>query len=102
MFKGYCRDFGKPFGFTPQPDASSLVQDLLHDPDALENERHDPGIYDSDGDYVPQFSDDPERIARAIEANAGGAAPSAGAPGPDPDSSADSTASVSDHYDKGS
>lgn len=73
------RDYGQPLGFPALPSASSLMADLLSDPEALKNERHDPGIYDEDGDYIPQYSDDPERIVSIIEAShpSGGAVPGA-------------------------
>lgn len=73
------RDYGRSLGLPALPSASSLMVDLLSDPEALKNERHDPGIYDEDGDYIPQYSDDPERIASIIEAShpSGGIAPGA-------------------------
>lgn len=63
------RDYGKPLGIPALPSASQLMQDLLVDPEALKNERHDPGIYDEDGDYYPQYSDDPEHIQAILEAS---------------------------------
>ena len=66
------RDFGHPFGFPALPDASSLVVDMLNDPEALKAEKHDPGLYDENGDYYPQYSDDPEYINSLVEANSGG------------------------------
>lgn len=92
--KGFYRDFGKPFGFAAQPDASSLMVDLLTDPSALESEKHDPGIYDDDGNYIPMYSDDPSRVSAAIEANAGSAAPLGGAKGQSEDSADNSSNSV--------
>ena len=63
------RDYGKPLGIPALPSASQLMEELLVDPEALKNERHDPGIYDEDGDYYPQYSDDPEHIQAIIEAS---------------------------------
>ena len=40
---------------------SELATQLLIDPQALDNERY-PGIYDAEGDYVPQYCDNPEKI----------------------------------------
>lgn len=63
------RDYGHSLGLPVLPSASSLMVDLLSDPEALKNERHDPGVYDEDGDFIPQYSDDPERISTIIEAS---------------------------------
>lgn len=63
------RDYGHSLGLPALPSASSLMVDLLSDPEALKNERHDPGVYDEDGDFIPQYSDDPEMISTIIEAS---------------------------------
>lgn len=45
-----------------RPSTSSLIEDLMVDPEALKMETHEPGIYDEDGDYIPQYSDDPKDL----------------------------------------
>lgn len=69
---GFYRDYGKSMGFPILPSASSLFVDLLNDPDSFKNEQHDPGIYDETGDYIPQYSDDPEYISRLVSSNPSG------------------------------
>lgn len=54
--------YGKPFNFTIHLSTSDLVSQLVVDPEALKNEHYDPGVYDEDGDYVPQYSDDPRDL----------------------------------------
>lgn len=60
--------YGQPFNFTIHLSTSDLVSMLVVDSEALRNEHHDPGVYDEDGDYVPQYSDDPNDL-RYIGAN---------------------------------
>lgn len=45
-----------------RPSTSELAEDLLVDPEALKFETHEPGIFDESGDYVPQYSDDPQDL----------------------------------------
>lgn len=54
-------EFSSP-GFPIHPSASELAEDMLVDPDVLKNETYEPGIYDEDGDYYPQYSDDPSSL----------------------------------------
>lgn len=42
-----------------RPSTSQLIEDLMIDPEALKMETHEPGIFDENGDYIPQYSDDP-------------------------------------------
>lgn len=49
-------------GFPIHPSASELAEEMLVDPDVLKNETYEPGIYDEDGDYYPQYTDDPESM----------------------------------------
>lgn len=55
--------------FPIHPSASELMEQMLVDPEALKNETYEPGIYDEDGDYYPQFSDDPSALPDAIAPN---------------------------------
>lgn len=87
-------------GFVCHPSTSELASQLMIDPQALSNENYS-GLYDENGDYVPQYCDDPEKIPQGgltanSESTPVGPAPSAGAPGPDSDASADSDATKSD------
>lgn len=53
-------------GFPIHPSASELAEEMLVDPEVLKNETYEPGIYDEDGDYYPQYSDDPSRLPEYI------------------------------------
>lgn len=64
--------YGKPFNFTIHLSTSDLVSQLVVDPEALKNEHHDPGVYDEDGDYVPQYSDDPRDLQHLTANNSAG------------------------------
>lgn len=48
-------------GFVCHPSTSELASQLMIDPQALSNENYS-GLYDENGDYVPQYCDDPEKI----------------------------------------
>lgn len=85
--------YGVPFGFPVMPDASSLIDVLTTDPEALKNERHDPGVYDENGDYVPQYSDNPEDISMLVVNSLGSS--EASVPGTDGDSSESSSSDSS-------
>lgn len=51
------------------PSTAELAEQLVIDPEALKNENY-PGIFDADGDFVPMYCDDPEKIPQAsIPAN---------------------------------
>lgn len=54
-------------GFPIHPSASEIAEQMLVDPDVLKNETYEPGIYDEQGDYYPQFSDDPDSMPDYIE-----------------------------------
>lgn len=56
-------------GFPIHPSASELAEEMLVDPDVLKNETYEPGIYDEDGDYYPQYSDDPNSMPEYIAPN---------------------------------
>lgn len=56
-------------GFPIHPSASELAEEMLVDPDVLKNETYEPGIYDEDGDYYPQYSDDPASMPDYIAPN---------------------------------
>lgn len=45
-----------------RPSTAELAEDLLVDPEALKLETHDPGVFDENGDYIPQYSDDPKDL----------------------------------------
>lgn len=55
--------------FPIHPSASELAESMLVDPEALKNETYEPGIYDEDGDYYPQYSDDPSKLPEYIAPN---------------------------------
>lgn len=75
-------------GFVIHPSTSELAERLQVDPTALSNENYS-GIYDENGDYIPQYCDDPEKIPQgALAANAettpdSDPASAGGADGPD-------------------
>lgn len=56
-------------GFPIHPSASELAESMLQDPDALKNETYEPGIYDEEGDYYPQYADDPSKMPEYIAPN---------------------------------
>ena len=45
-----------------RPSTAELAEDLLVDPEALKLETHEPGVFDENGDYIPQYSDDPKDL----------------------------------------
>lgn len=86
--------YGKPFNFTIHLSTSDLVSQLVVDPEALKNEHHDPGVYDEDGDYIPQYSDDPRDLQHLTANNsAGNGASLTGTPGSESESPSDSSSS---------
>lgn len=56
-------------GFPIHPSASELAEEMLVDPEVLKNETYEPGIYDEDGDYYPQYSDDPNSLPEYFAPN---------------------------------
>lgn len=52
---------GKTPQFVVHPSSAELAEQLVVDPEALKNENYS-GIYDANGDYVPMYCDDPEKI----------------------------------------
>lgn len=54
-------------GFPVHPSASELAEQMLIDPEVLKNETYEPGIYDEDGDYYPQYTDDPSKLPEYFE-----------------------------------
>lgn len=54
-------------GFPIHPSASELAEQMLIDPEVLKNETYEPGVYDEDGDYYPQYTDDPSKLPEAFE-----------------------------------
>jgi len=54
-------------GFPIHPSASELAEQMLIDPEVLKNETYEPGIYDEDGDYYPQYTDDPSKLPEYFE-----------------------------------
>lgn len=87
---------GEPSGFPIHPSASELAEDLLVDPEVLKNETYEPGIYDEDGDYYPQYTDDPSALPDGFEPNV----PAAPAEDTAPESSPDSELKTPDVADK--
>lgn len=85
--------YGKPFNFTIHLSTSDLVSQLVVDPEALKNEHHDPGVYDEDGDYVPQYSDDPRDLQHLTANNSAGNGASPGGTQTPEESSSDSSSS---------
>ena len=78
-------------GFVIHPSTSELAELLMVDPTALSNENYS-GVYDENGDYIPQYADDPEQIPQGqITPNPdSGIAPPSGAKDSDKDVSSDS------------
>lgn len=56
-------------GFICHPSTSELASALMVDPEAIKNENYS-GIFDENGDYVPQFCDDPEKLPRSVSMEA--------------------------------
>lgn len=57
--------------FVIHPETSELAEQLLIDPQALSNENYS-GIFDENGDYIPQYAENPDDVPQgAIEANPG-------------------------------
>lgn len=54
-------------GFPIHPSASELAEQMLVDPEVLKNETYEPGIFDEDGDYYPQYTDDPSKLPEYFE-----------------------------------
>lgn len=54
-------------GFPIHPSASELAEQMLVDSEVLKNETYEPGIYDEDGDYYPQYTDDPSKLPEYFE-----------------------------------
>lgn len=74
----YVRELLPSPGFPVHPSASELAEQMLVDPDVLKNETYEPGLYDEDGDYYPQFTDDPSALPEYFEPaplDSGGTAP---------------------------
>lgn len=65
----YVPEVGPESGFPIHPSASELAESMLQDPEALKNETYEPGLYDEDGDYYPQYSDDPSKMPEYIAPN---------------------------------
>lgn len=65
----YVPQVGPESGFPIHPSASELAESMLQDPEALKNETYEPGLYDEDGDYYPQYSDDPSKMPEYIAPN---------------------------------
>lgn len=45
---------------------AQLAEDLIVDPEALKLETHEPGVFDENGDYIPQYSDDPRDLEHLV------------------------------------
>lgn len=74
----YVPEKYEPLIFPVHPSASDLAEQMLVDPDVLKNETYEPGLYDEDGDYYPQYSDDPSKLPDYFEPaplESGGTAP---------------------------
>lgn len=94
----FVMSVGESSGFPIHPSASELAEDLLVDPDVLKNETYEPGIYDEDGDYYPQYTDDPSALPDGFEPNA----PAPSAEDTAPESLPASELASSDDADKSS
>lgn len=56
-------------GFIVHPSTSELASQLMIDPESLSNENYS-GLYDENGDYIPQYCDNPDDIPQGmIQAN---------------------------------
>lgn len=56
-------------GFIIHPSTSELASQLMIDPESLSNENYS-GLYDENGDYIPQYCDNPDDIPQGmIQAN---------------------------------
>lgn len=64
-------DHGKFPNFTIHLSTSDLVSMLVVDSESLSSEFHEPGYYDENGDYFPQYCDDPDAVPGALRANDG-------------------------------
>lgn len=75
-------------GFVVHPSTSELAERLQVDSEFLSKENYS-GIYDENGDFIPQYCDDPEKIPQStLVANQDKTPPSqdaspGGTPGPD-------------------
>lgn len=68
--------------FVIHPETSELAEQLLIDPQALSNENYS-GIYDENGDYIPQYAENPDDVPQgSLEPNPGTAP--GGAQDPEP------------------
>lgn len=56
------RPVGIDLAIPLRPSTAQLIEDLMVDPEALKMETHEPGVFDEDGDYIPQYSDDPRDL----------------------------------------
>lgn len=65
----YVEGYFDTVEFPIHPSASELMEQMQVDPEALKNETYEPGIYDEDGDYYPQYSDDPSSLPEFIAPN---------------------------------
>lgn len=65
----YISEVGPESGFPIHPSASELAECMLQDPEALKNETYEPGLYDEEGDYYPQYSDDPSKMPEYLAPN---------------------------------
>lgn len=54
-------------GFPIHPSTGELAEELLVDSEVLKNETYEPGLYDEDGDYYPQYTDDPSKMPEYFE-----------------------------------
>lgn len=52
-------------GFICHPSTSELARQLMVDPESLSNENYS-GLFDENGDYVPQYCDNPEDIPQGM------------------------------------
>jgi len=87
--------------FVIHPATHELAEMLVVDSTALQDENYS-GVYDAEGDYIPQYCDNPDDIPQgALQANIDSPAPSPGAPGESSDNSPDSS-SESDKSSDGS
>lgn len=57
-------EFANVPGFIVHPTTSELAEQLMIDPQALNSENYS-GLYDENGDYVPQYCDNPEDIPQS-------------------------------------
>lgn len=63
----YVPDLPLSPGLPIHPSASELAEQMLVDPEVLKNETYEPGLYDEEGDYYPQYTDDPGKMPEYFE-----------------------------------